>query len=81
MKRQKMNLSDLIDNNIDYYGFGRFTLPNGVRGTYYKLDKPLTKEQHDFVFSFRNTSTGICTTQFAPELKNDIVFIYDKCVH
>ncbi len=81
MKRQKMNLSDLINNNIDYYDFGRFTLLNGVRGTYYKLAKPLTKEQRELVFSFRNTSTGIRTTQYAPELKDDVVFIYDKCIH
>ena len=81
MKRQKMNLSDLIDNNIDYYDFGRITLLNGVRGTYYKLDKPLTKEQHDFVFSFRNTSTGICVAQYAPELKSTVLFIYDKCIY
>lgn len=81
MKRQKMNLSDLIDNGMNYYAFGRFTTPNGTRGTWYKLEKPLTAEQHELVFSFRNTSTGTSVCQYAPELKSAVVFIYDKCIH
>lgn len=81
MKRTKMNMADLIDNGMDFYRTERLTVPNGTRLTAYFLCDPLTKEQRDLIFSFRNTSTGTSSCPYAPELKRDIVFIYDKNIY
>lgn len=80
MKRKKMLLSDMINNDINYFNFNRVKNNLGVSGWRYVLEKPLTDEQKIFILTFKNVVIGDCHYKYAPELKYNTLIIFDKCI-
>lgn len=66
-----------------YYDFYRTALIKNdkkIYGTAYKLTRPLTNDDKAYILSWKNTRLFISQAQYAPELKNNLVFIADKCI-
>lgn len=76
------NILEAVNNG--YFDSYRATITksNGekVRGTAFKLEKPLTDETKAAILSWKNTRLFISQCQYAPELKKNLVFIADKCL-
>lgn len=72
--------------NNDFYSSGRNTLERmlednslvKIRGTLYKISKPLTDEQKEYLLGFKNIKLFITQCQYAPEIKHNAVFLGDK---
>ena len=79
MKRKKMQLSDLIAANINYFAFSRVKNAAGVKGWRYVLEKPLTTEQLEAVKKYNNVILSSCAYRYAPELTYSTIIILDKC--
>ena len=66
----------------DYYDYSNTTvkLKNGevIRGTIYKLSKPLKDEEKEWFMSWKNVKLHLVVSQYAPELKKSAVFIGSK---
>lgn len=75
--KKKMSFGDLLAIG-DYYAFSQACV-DGVRGTIYKMCKPLSDEQKEEISRWKNTKLFIAQSQYAPELKRTAVFIGDKC--
>lgn len=84
MKRQKMNLSDMLNIGIEYHAFARVYSPVTSKkknlGTLYVLSKPLTEDQKTFVLGWKNTTIGTAQSKSAPEIKYNTVTVWDKCL-
>lgn len=80
MKRRKATATDLIDIKAYYHNTYRVKLNNGTRGTVHILDNNLTTEQREFLDRFDNVHIGYSRCQYAPEIKCDAVFLFDKCI-
>ena len=70
--------------NNSYYDNYRATLTkkSGERilGTAYKISKNLTEDNKKFLLSWKNVTLFISQCAYAPEIKNNVVFIADKCI-
>lgn len=62
-------------------GFSKFWRGKvaGIKGYFYRMDKPLTDEQREYVSGFSNVSLHTSTCEYAPEIKHNVVFLADKC--
>ncbi len=62
-------------------GFSKFWRGKvaGIKGYFYRMDKPLTDEQVEYVSGFSNVSLRMVSLEYAPEIKYDCVFLADKC--
>lgn len=78
MKRQKMQLFDIIALGIDYHAFQRVKDRNGNRGTRYILSTQLTPEQIAAVNRFKNTVISSAMQRYAPEIKYQTIIILDR---
>ena len=76
MKRKKFNLWDVAE--YGYYNYIRASV-GGIRGFLYYIDKKLTDEDKDYILSFKNTKLFHVQSQYAPEQKNNVIFLGDKC--
>ena len=80
MKRQKAQLSDLIQNNIYYHAFSRVKDKNGCFGWRYVLDNALSDEQKNNLLKYKNVVFGNCYYKYNPQLKYNTVIVFDKCI-
>ena len=76
MKKKKLSFAYVA--NLGYFDFYRHKI-NGVSGWSYVLDKKLTETEKEYINSFNNTVLGCRRCLQAPELKNDIIFLGNKC--
>ena len=76
MKKKKLSFQFVAD--LGYFDFYR-TKINGVAGFCYVLCNRLTDVQRAEINSYNNTKLGTRTAVFAPEIKNDLLFVGDKC--
>ena len=62
-------------------GFSKFWRGKvgGVKGFFYRMDKPLTDEQKAYCLRFQNVSLHISQCEYAPEIRHNVVFLGDKC--
>lgn len=83
----KLSLSKMYDilrtNDNGYYDFSRFSHLNKAKnrkyhGYLYKLCKPLTEKQFEELKAFNNVSFGHGHCEYAPEIKFQVLFVYDN---
>lgn len=87
MKKVKMNEWDfyhfLEGINNSYYSFQRNAIikeGKKIYGTLYKLSRPLSDNDKTELLKWKNIRLFISQCQYAPEIKNNAVFVADKCL-
>ena len=80
-RRRKMNWFDFETRGLCFYDF-EIVLhkPSGTRGTIYHMSAPLSEEDKAFILSWKNTLVTSSRHRYAPEIKDDCIFIADKCI-
>ena len=80
-KRRKMNWLDFETRGLCFYHFEEaFHKPSGTRGTIYRMEAPLSEADKEFILSWNNTLITSGHYKYAPEIKDDCVFIGYKCI-
>lgn len=89
-KKEKLDFYSFVkyleNINNSFYSHGRNTLERTlednsvikIRGFLYKISKPLTDEQKEYLLKFKNVKLFNSQCQYAPEIKHNAVFIGDK---
>lgn len=79
--KSKADLHDLYNLNIEWFKSDR-GIKNNIRCTRIILCKPLTQQQIDGLYYYKNTEylQKGCTYKYAPEIRYDIIYLYDKCL-
>ena len=80
MRRLKASLIDIINNDIKYFASQRVKNANGVKGTRFILDAPLTEAQKSALKGYKNIIYSNCYYKYAPEIKYNTLIILDKCI-
>ena len=73
----------LRDRGNSYYDSYRTALEKEgqkIRGTAFKLERPLSDEDKAALLKWKNVRLFIAQAQYAPEIKRNLVFIADKCL-
>ena len=86
-KKIKMDFYDFVNfldkNNNSYYDYyGVKVIKEGkiVRGTLYKLTKSLSNEDKEYLLRWKNIDLYIVSPEYAREIKNNAVVIFNKCI-
>ena len=86
-KKIKMDFFDFIHfldrNNNSYYDCYsvKFTKKEKViRGMLYKLTKPLSDEDKEYLLKWKNIDLYIVSPEYAREIKNNAVIIFNNCI-
>ena len=81
-KRRKMDWFDLVNRDLQWTAFTDNVLhkETGTRGTMYRLEKPLSAEDMDFIMQWRNTIVTKGHYRYNPSNEVDCIFIADKCI-
>ena len=85
MKRRKMYDLELfrfleVNRKNGFYDSSRIKTKANVRGTLYKLCKPLTDNEKAELLKWKNVDICMTRCEYAPEIRGSAVIIYDKCV-
>lgn len=76
---KKLSFKQLV-NLIQYHRFERVTARNSKSGVPYYVffcDK-LDGETREQLLSYSNVELGLAVSQYAPEQRKTVVFVYDK---
>lgn len=81
-KRRKMNWSDLVNRGLQWYAFTDNVLhkETGTKGSMYRLEKPLSKEDVAFIMQWSNTLVTKGHYRYNPSKEIDCIFIGYKCI-
>lgn len=84
MKRKKANMHDMFKMGIEWFDFCRCKRIDEagkvIRGTRYLLDKPMTKQQEEYLNNFKNVIVGKAQYRYAPEIQYQTVILTDVCL-
>ena len=86
-KKVKMDFYDFVHfldkNNNGYYDYYsvKFTKEGKViRGILYKLTKPLSDKDKEYLLKWKNTDLYIVSPEYAREIKDNAIVIFNKCI-
>ena len=63
---------------FEYCDYKRFTV-DGIKGTLYRLCKPLTPDQDNIILKYSNVRLFVGRSEYAPEQRRQYLFIGNKC--
>lgn len=78
-RRKKMSFRDFSTIGADFIDFKSCKF-KGVSGYLYIMESLLDEEQVAFIKHFKNTAISVCAYRYAPEIKQSVVFIGNKCL-
>ena len=81
-KRRKMNWFDLVNRGLQWYAFTDNVLHKemGTKGSMYRMEKPLSKEDVAFIMQWSNTLVTKGHYRQDPSHEVDCIFIAYKCI-
>ena len=79
---KKLNLIDMDNERLVYFGFSRVTAShsrNGIGYFIYRLEKPLSEnEQALLIARYNNIAFGESMLRYAPQVKCQTLLVFDK---
>lgn len=78
--RIKASFIDIINNDIKYFASQRVKNADGVKGTRFILDVPLTEAQKSALKGYKNIIYSTCYYKYAPEIKHNTLVVLDRCI-
>ena len=79
---KKLNLSDMDNEKLFYFGFSRVTAGhsrNGIGYFIYHLEKPLSENKQAILIArYNNIAFGEVMLRYAPQVKHQTLLVFDK---
>ena len=79
MRKKKITIQEIPD----YYSYRRISSKGGYKcgGYAYLLCDRLSEEEITYLLShYQNTYLVLSSNEYAPEIKHDVLIVFDKCI-